>query len=163
MHLHITGSVTLSQIFVRGVRGSTDSLVLIYFREYIIMLAICFKRCFSFGICKAHGWMLVIASNLSNMNSKSWFTASQILLLLTVINTSLESKAILSKEIMQQVHKYAVFQFDNYLDSDMARSLGIFITWYLYLRLRFSELHIKMTYNFVEILCFYWFFNWVLD
>ena len=28
MHLHITGSVTLSQIFVRGVRGSTDSLVL---------------------------------------------------------------------------------------------------------------------------------------
>ena len=28
MHLNITGSVTLSQIFVRGVRGSTDSLVL---------------------------------------------------------------------------------------------------------------------------------------
>ena len=27
MHLHIIGSVTLSQIFVRGVRGSTDSLV----------------------------------------------------------------------------------------------------------------------------------------
>ena len=27
MHLHITGSVTLSQIFVRGVRGSSDSLV----------------------------------------------------------------------------------------------------------------------------------------
>ena len=31
MHLHITGSVTLSQIFVRGVRGSTDSLVLYSF------------------------------------------------------------------------------------------------------------------------------------
>ena len=29
MHLNITGSVTLSQIFVRGVRGSTDSLVYI--------------------------------------------------------------------------------------------------------------------------------------
>ena len=27
MHLHIIGSVTKSQIFVRGVRGSTDSLV----------------------------------------------------------------------------------------------------------------------------------------
>ena len=27
MHLHIIGSVTLSQIFVRGIRGSTDSLV----------------------------------------------------------------------------------------------------------------------------------------
>ena len=40
MHLNITGSVTLSQIFVRGVRGSTDSLVLFdffvpfYFIEY---------------------------------------------------------------------------------------------------------------------------------
>ena len=30
MHLHIIGSVTLSQIFVRGVRGSTDSLVLMH-------------------------------------------------------------------------------------------------------------------------------------
>ena len=31
MHLNITGSVTLSQIFVRGVRGSTDSLVFLAF------------------------------------------------------------------------------------------------------------------------------------
>jgi len=36
MHLHITGSVTLSQIFVRGVRGSTDSLVKSCTNRYLV-------------------------------------------------------------------------------------------------------------------------------
>ena len=34
MHLHIIGSVTLSQISVRGVRGSTDSLVLLKISDF---------------------------------------------------------------------------------------------------------------------------------
>ena len=72
LYMHICITYTCYGCCTRfSLNLSSFSYFLIYFREYIIMLAICFKRCFSFGICKAHGWMLVIASNLSNMNSKS--------------------------------------------------------------------------------------------
>ena len=44
MHLHIIGSVTMSQIFVRGVRGSTDSLVILGNKYSISIKVILFRE-----------------------------------------------------------------------------------------------------------------------